>query len=140
MKRAFLGAVALGLLAGCQQFGGALLNPIIDRSVALTPVSDGLGALTLDGNEMYLDDGSTVPIRKLDLGQYGVYYMPTRPARLANGRAFCGDMPVAYFTLHRTVDGLVAMNVGDFTDVPKTPPADVVQMPDACATYTFQRG
>ena len=139
MKRAFLGVVALGLLGGCQQFGGALLNPLIDRSVALTPVSDGPGALTLDGNEMFFDDGTTVPIRKLDLGQYGVYYMPSRPARLANGRAFCGDDTVAYFTLHRTSDGLVAMNVGDFTDVPEPPPADVVQLPDACATYTFHR-
>lgn len=136
MTRSQLTAIATTIalnLAACSQ--GAVDLGDSDYPMRLAMVSEGIGDIVVDEGYLTLDDGSQLPIQALSEGVYG---LPSRPTRLANGTDFCSGRPVSYFTLHETADGLVAMNAGDWMRVPELPPADIVQAPGACATFTFR--
>ena len=107
---------ALVLLAGCAP--GAGVDP---TGVPLRMVTAGIGDIVLAPDHVLLDDGSRLTVQRL---AEGVYALPTRPVRLLNGTDFCSGQPVAFLTLHRTEDGLVVMNAGDWAAAPEPPPAD----------------
>ncbi len=125
-----LAAAFLVLLAGCAT--GAGVDP---TGVPLTMASAGIGDLVLAPDHLLLDDGSQLPVRRL---AEGVYALPSRPVRLANGTDFCSGQPVGYLTLHRTGDGLIVLNAGDWAAPPAPPPADTLQAEGACATFTYR--
>jgi hypothetical protein len=95
----------------------------------------GIGDVMLAPDHLLLDDGSRLAVQRI---AEGVYALPTRPVRLPNGTDFCSGQPVAYFTLHRTEDGLIVMNAGDWTAPPEAPSAEAVQAEGACATFTYR--
>lgn len=117
-------------LAACA--GGAGVDP---TGVPLRMASAGIGDVVLAVDHLLLDDGSRLPVRRLGTG---VYALPSRPVRLPNGTDFCSGQPVEFFTLHRTADGLIALNAGDWTAPPEPPAADVLQAEGACATFTYR--
>ncbi len=123
-------APALLLLAGCA--AGAGVDPI---GVPLKMASEGIGDLVLLDGSLQLDDGSRLPVIRV---AEGVYALPSRPVRLPNGADFCSGQPVSYLTVHRTADGLIAINAGDWAEPPAPPPADVLQAEGACATFTYR--
>ena len=123
-------AFALVILAGCAP--GAGVDP---TGVALRMVTAGIGDIVLAPDHLLLDDGSRLPVQRL---AEGVYALPTRPVRLPNGTDFCSGQPVAFFTMHRTEDGLVAMNAGDWEAPPEPPPADALEAEGACATFVYR--
>jgi hypothetical protein len=125
-------APVLVLLAGCA--GGAGVDPV---GVPLKMASEGIGDVVLAEGALVLDDGSRVAVQRLDKG---IYAFPTRLARLPNGADLCSGQWVGFFTLHRTADGLIAMNVGDWGTIPSPPPADRLAAEGACATFTFREG
>ncbi len=129
MTRIALTAAVLALSACTPHLGDT------DYPIRYMMVSEGIGDITLEEGYLKLDDGSELPIQKL---ADGVYALPSRPTKLPNGTDFCSGRPVDFFTLHRTTEGLVAMNVGDWMEVPVRPAADTVQAPGACATFTFR--
>ena len=118
------------LLGACSP--GAGIDP---TGVPLTMATEGIGDVVLAEDHLLLDDGSRLPVRRL--GE-GVYALPSRPVRLPNGADFCSGQPVGYLTLHRTTDGLIAMNVGDWPAPPAPPPADALAAEGACATFTYR--
>ena len=128
--RLHLAPVTLTALAACAP--GAGVDP---TGVPLTMVTAGIGDIVVADDHLLLDDGSRLPVRRLD---EGVYALPTRPVRLPNGADFCSGQPVGYFTLHRTADGLIALNAGGWTARPEPPPADMLQAEGACATFTYR--
>jgi hypothetical protein len=124
--------IVLPVLAGCAP--GAGVDP---AGVPLKMATAGIGDIVLEGDHLLLDDGSRLPVQRL--GE-GVYALPSRPVRLPNGTDFCSGQPVGYFTLHRTEDGLVALNAGDWAAPPEPPAADVLQAEGACATFAYRPG
>jgi hypothetical protein len=132
MSRPMLAVAVASLLAGCG--GGAGVDPV---GVPLKMVSEGIGDVVLADGYLLLDDGSRMAVQRLD---EGIYALPTRQVRLPNGADLCSGRPVGFFTLHRTAEGLIAMNVGDWETIPSTPPADQLAAEGACATFTFREG
>lgn len=130
MTRPILTFPLLLLLASCA--AGAGVDPV---GVQLRMASEGIGDVVLERDHLALNDGSRLPVKRV---AEGVYAFPSRPVRLPNGADFCSGQPVGYFTLHRTAEGPIAMNVGDWTAPPAPPPADVLQAEGACATFTYQ--
>jgi hypothetical protein len=124
--------LALPLLAACAP--GAGVDP---TGVPLRMATAGIGDVVLAPDHLLLDDGSRLPLARV---AEGVYALPTRPVRLPNGTDFCSGQPVAFFTLHRTEDGLIALNAGDWGAPPQPPPADVLQADGACATFAYRPG
>ena len=122
--------IALALLAACAPGSG--VDPM---GVPLRMATAGIGDIVLAPDHLLLDDGSRLPVQRLD---EGVYALPTRPVRLPNGTDFCSGQPVGFFTLHRTGDGLVVLNAGDWPAPPEPPPAEIVQAEGACATFTYR--
>jgi hypothetical protein len=130
MRLSFAPLGFLTLLAACAS--GAGVDPV---GVPLRMATAGIGDVVLANDHLLLDDGSRVPVERL---AEGVYALPTRPVRLPNGTDFCSGQPVAYLTLHRTEDGLIAMNAGDWAAPPEPPPAGIVESEGACATFTYR--
>ena len=118
------------VLAACSS--GAGVDP---TGVPLRMVTAGIGEIVLAPDHLLLDDGSRLAVRRV---AEGVYALPTRPVRLPNGADFCSGQPVTYLTLHRTGDGLIVMNAGDWAAPPAPPPADAVAAEGACATFTYR--
>jgi hypothetical protein len=129
MTRSVL-APALLLLAGCAS--GAGVDPV---GVPLQMASEGIGDLVLGDGYLQLDDGARLPVIRV---AEGVYALPSRPVRLPNGADFCSGQPVGFLTLHRTADGLIALNAGDWAAPPAPPSADALQAEGACATFTYR--
>jgi hypothetical protein len=122
--------LAMPMLAAC---GGS------DREegpLVLRMDSPGIGDLEIGDGYLRFDDGSTLPIRRVD---EGVYAVPSRPARTPAGADICQGRPAGWFVLHETEDGLYAMNWGDWAEAPEAPPADVATLPGACATFMYRR-
>ncbi len=125
-----LSFAALLLLAGCA--AGAGVDPV---GVPLKMASEGIGDLTLGEGYLQLDDGARLPVLRV---AEGVYALPSRPVRLPNGADFCSGQPVGFLTLHRTEDGLIALNAGDWAEPPDAPSASMLQAEGACATFTYR--
>ena len=122
------------VLAAAVLLAACAAEPVEEGPLALRMVSAGLGDLVVADGYLRFDDGAEMAIQRV--GE-GVYAVPSRPARTPAGADICPGRPAGYFTLHRTADGLYAMNWGDWARVPEVPAADVVAVPEACATFTY---
>lgn len=131
MHQGLLSFSAALLLAACAS------EVVVDEGpLSLAMASPGLGDVEIADGHLRFDDGSELAIQRVAEGVYGV---PSRPVRTPAGADICPGRPAGYFTLHQTADGLYAMNWGDWVRVPEMPPADVVNLPGACATFTYSR-
>lgn len=119
------------LLAACAS------EPKQEGPLVLSMATPGIGDVVISDATLRFDDGSEIAVQRV---AEGVYAVPSRPARTPAGADICQGRPAGYFTLHRTSDGLYVMNWGDWTSVPKRPSADMLALPDACATFTFNGG
>jgi hypothetical protein len=122
----------LAVLAACTS--GAGVDPV---GVPLRMATAGIGDVVLAPDHLLLDDGSRLEVQRV---AEGVYALPTRPVRLPNGTDFCSGQPVSYLTLHRTGEGLVVINAGDWDAPPEPPSAEAVAADGACATFTYRAG
>lgn len=125
--------LATVLLAGCA--AEEVAAPAPQGPLELRMASAGIGDLVVADGWLRFDDGSEVPIQRV---ADGVYAVPSRPSRTPAGADICAGRPAGYFTLHRTADGLYAMNWGDWVEVPEPPAADALAAPGACATFSYR--
>jgi hypothetical protein len=130
MRLRLASTLPLLTLAACA--AGAGVDPV---GVPLRMATAGIGDVVLEPDHLLLDDGSRLPVRRVGAG---VYALPSRPVRLPNGADFCSGQPVGYLTLHRTGDGLVVMNAGDWPEPPRPPAADTLAADGACATFAYR--
>ena len=115
-------------------------NPALDAAASegtrYTMVSlIGIGDIVLAPEAMITSDGQRIPIRVVSPG---VWAFPNPPSKLTNGENFCFSKPVTFFTLHEHEDGVLAINVGDWSRPPSVPAADQWSVDGGCGLSTYK--
>lgn len=95
----------------------------------------GIGDIVIAPDALITSDGQRIPIQQIG---DGIWAFPEPPSRLTNGQDFCFSKPITFFTWHQHQDGLLVMNVGDWSQPPSVPNADTWEVGGGCglATYT----